>query len=110
MHSALHFRISGFVHFCISGNSIAICYIAPLVYRIIESKLNSQGGERFTSSEMLSTMRNMGVKELGNGSVYQAPYTGSAALDALEKAFPESLDKRYYSKKALAKRFGEDKE
>lgn len=88
---------------------IAICYIALLVYRIIESKLNSQGSERFTSSEILSTMRNMGVIELGNGSVYQAAYTGSAALDALEKAYPESLDKKYYSKKALAKKFGEGK-
>lgn len=84
---------------------MAICYVALLVYRIIESKLNSPKGQGFTSAEILSTMRNMGVIELGNGSVYQAAYTGSETLEALERRFPESLNRKYYSKKSLAKKF-----
>ena len=88
---------------------LAICYAALLVYRIIESKLNALG-KGFTSSEIISTLKNMGVVKISNGAVYQAAYTGSAVLDALEKCFPESLDKKYYSKKGLEKKFKQSAE
>ncbi len=80
----------------------ATCYIALVLYRILESQLDSVG-KHFTPSQILNTLRNMQV--IQKDGYYEAIYTGSEVLDALEKVYNLKLNKKYYRKKTLDELF-----
>lgn len=83
----------------------AICYVALLIYRILENKLiETDKKYHFSSSDIIETLNNMNVIEKG-GSIYQSAYTGSEILDALNKTFNLNLNKKHYKKSQLEKLF-----
>lgn len=85
---------------------LAICYITLLIYRILERKLLLQNPEQiFSSNQIIQTLKNMNVVEISDGSILQATYTGSSVLEELEKLFQQGLDKKYYRKKKLLKKY-----
>lgn len=79
----------------------AICYMALLIYRILERKLDEK--EHFTTAQILNTLRNMQV--ISKDGYYESVYTGSKVLDALEASFGLGLNKKYYRKQRLEKIF-----
>lgn len=79
----------------------AICYMALLIYRILERKLDEK--EHFTTAQILNTLRNMQV--IAKNDYYESVYTGSKVLDVLEASFQLGLNKKYYRKKKLEKVF-----
>lgn len=83
----------------------AICYIALLIYRILENKLKETDEKfQFTSSNIIETLNNMNVIEKGD-SIYQSTYTGSEILEALCKTFNLNLNKKHYRKIKLEELF-----
>ena len=56
------------------------CFIALLIYRILECKLDSQ----FTCDEIISTLRKMRVTSIGNEG-YVPSYTRTKLTDALHE-------------------------
>ncbi len=83
----------------------AICYIALLIYRILENKLLEKDKKYdFTSSNIIQTLNNMNVILKGD-SIYQSLYTGSEVLDALCKTFELNLNKKHYRKNKLEELF-----
>ena len=76
-----------------------ICYTALLVYRLLDAKLNAQG-THITVGNLIETMKNMNVVNISDHH-YQAIYTNSEALKALEKLTMLTLDKKYYKPKEL---------
>lgn len=78
-----------------------ICYTALLIYRLLEVKLD-RNGTHFTTSQIIETLKNMEVVNCSD-VYYQACYTGSKTLDALEQIFDLKLDKKYYEPKKLNK-------
>ncbi len=71
-----------------------ICYTSLLLYRLLEKKLNDKSYD-FTINEILKTIKNMNV--LNHDDVYyEAAYTGSQVLNALEDVFNLGLNKKYY--------------
>lgn len=59
-----------------------ICYLALLIYRILEQKLNSNG-QHFTTREIIDTLRNMNVINL-NELCYSPAFTRTQFTDHLE--------------------------
>lgn len=59
-----------------------ICYLALLVYRVLEKKLN----EKYTTCEILSTLRAMKLLAV-EGIGYQPAYTRTDITDDLHEAF-----------------------
>ncbi len=83
----------------------AICYIALLIYRILERKLIETNSEyQFSSKNIITTLNNMNVIEKGE-KLYQSAYTGSEILDALNNSFNLSLNKKHYKKVKLEELF-----
>lgn len=80
---------------------LTICYEALLVFQILSAKLDGLG-EHHSAKAILETLRNMNVA-CHKGKYYEALYTDSKVLRALEKAFRLKLDRRQYK----AKRFDE---
>jgi len=76
----------------------AICFLALLVYRILEKKL----GDRYSVSEIITTLKNMNVHP-SNEAVYESLYTDSELLRDLVKTFGKSLDLESYYNTALNK-------
>ena len=72
----------------------AICYLALTLYKIIEKKVKEYDAG-LTSSDILTTIKNMCVDENSN-KYYKALYTNSKALQALESFFNLHLDKKNY--------------
>ena len=58
------------------------CFLALLIYRILEHKLD----EKFTSSNIIKTLRDMNMRELDSVG-YLPSYTRTALTDALHNAF-----------------------
>lgn len=84
----------------------ALCYIALLVYRILEEKLKEKNqNETYTTSQILRTIKNMDVIEKADNGYFESIYTGSKTLDALEKTFGLGLNKKYYKSKTLNNHF-----
>lgn len=79
-----------------------ICYTALLIYRILEKKLN-QREEHFTAENIIETLQNMNVTNVGD-MYYMSAYTGSKVLTALEEIFPMHLDRKNYLPKELNKK------
>lgn len=76
-----------------------ICYTALLVYRLLEAKLNAQG-THIAIDNLIETMKNMNVVNISDRH-YQAVYTNSETLKALEQLTMLTLDKKYYKPKEL---------
>jgi hypothetical protein len=79
-----------------------ICYTALLIYRLLENKL-VQYGSRFTTDNILDTLRVMNVVNIKD-SLYAATYSASKVCSSLNGLFNLGLDKKYYQPKELNKK------
>ncbi len=83
----------------------SICYIALLIYRILENKLiEKDNSYSFSSTNIIKTINNMNVVSMGD-SIYQSIYTGSTICDALCKTFDLNLNKKHYKRNKLEELF-----
>lgn len=78
-----------------------ICYTALLIYRLMECKLDDNL-THVTTSNLIKTLRNMNVVNMDD-MYYISIYSGSQALDALEKCFELQLNRKYYKPSDLNK-------
>lgn len=78
-----------------------ICYTALLIYRLMECKLDDNL-THVTTSNLIKTLRNMNVVNIDD-MYYKSIYSGSQALDALEKCFELQLNRKYYKPSDLNK-------
>lgn len=78
-----------------------ICYTALLIYRLIECKLDDNL-THVTTSNLIKTLRNMNVVNMDD-MYYKSIYSGSQALDALERCFELQLNRKYYRPSDLNK-------
>ena len=78
-----------------------ICYTALLIYRLMECKLDDNL-THVTTSNLIKTLRNMNVVNMDD-MYYKSIYSGSQALDALEKCFELQLNRKYYKPSYLNK-------
>lgn len=78
-----------------------ICYTALLIYRLMECKLDDNL-THVTTSNLIKTLRNMNVVNIDD-MYYKSIYSGSQALDALERCFELQLNRKYYRPSDLNK-------
>lgn len=78
-----------------------ICYTALLIYRLMECKLDDNLTHVITSN-LIKTLRNMNVVNMDD-MYYKSIYSGSQALDALERCFELQLNRKYYRPSDLNK-------
>lgn len=78
-----------------------ICYTALLIYRLMEYKLDDNL-THVTTSNLIKTLRNMNVVNMDD-MYYKSIYSGSQALDALERCFELQLNRKYYRPSDLNK-------
>lgn len=78
-----------------------ICYTALLIYRLMECKLDDNL-THVTTSNLIKTLRNMNVINMDD-MYYKSIYSGSQALDALERCFELQLNRKYYRPSDLNK-------
>lgn len=78
-----------------------ICYTALLIYRLMECKLDDNLTHVATSN-LIKTLRNMNVVNMDD-MYYKSIYSGSQALDALERCFELQLNRKYYRPSDLNK-------
>lgn len=78
-----------------------ICYTALLIYRLMECKLDDNL-THVTTSNLIKTLRNMNVVNMDN-MYYKSIYSGSQALDALERCFGLQLNRKCYRPSDLNK-------
>lgn len=78
-----------------------ICYTALLIYRLMECKLDDNL-IHVTTSNLIKTLRNMNVVNMDD-MYYKSIYSGSQALDALERCFELQLNRKYYRPSDLNK-------
>ena len=78
-----------------------ICYTALLIYRLMECKLDDNL-THVTTSNLIKTLRNMNVVNMDD-MYYKSIYSGSQALDALERCFDLQLNRKYYRPSDLNK-------
>lgn len=79
-----------------------ICYTALLVYRLLEAKLDDRQ-THVTTDNLITTLRNMNVTNV-HDIEYMALYTGSKALEALNRMTLLELDRLHYRPKDLNKK------
>ena len=78
-----------------------ICYTALLIYRLMECKLDDNL-THVTTSNLIKTLQNMNVVNMDD-MYYKSIYSGSQALDALERCFELQLNRKYYRPSDLNK-------
>ena len=78
-----------------------ICYTALLIYRLMECKLDDNL-THVTTSNLIKTLRNTNVVNMDD-MYYKSIYSGSQALDALERCFELQLNRKYYRPSDLNK-------
>lgn len=78
-----------------------ICYTALLIYRLMECKLDDNL-THVTTSNLIKTLRNINVVNMDD-MYYKSIYSGSQALDALERCFELQLNRKYYRPSDLNK-------
>ena len=78
-----------------------ICYTTLLIYRLMECKLDDNL-THVTTSNLIKTLRNMNVVNMDD-MYYKSIYSGSQALDALERCFELQLNRKYYRPSDLNK-------
>lgn len=74
-----------------------ICYLSLLVYRLLESKLES----KYTCEEILDTLRKMQVTLLSKNSGYTPSYKRTKLTDLLHEKFGFHTDYEYISKSSM---------
>lgn len=79
----------------------AICYAALVVYSILEAKMKKID-ESFTTSSIITTLRNMEVIKQDE-NYYQAIYTNSKVLEAFERLYKLGLNYKYLKERTLKK-------
>lgn len=79
-----------------------VCFTALLLFRILQKKLNS-GDDRFTVDEIIKTLKTINVSNNKN-LYYEAQYTGSETLNALESTFNLRLNKKNHDFHELRKK------
>lgn len=79
-----------------------ICYTALLVYRLLEAKLDDQQ-THVTTDNLITTLKNMNVTNV-HDIEYMALYTGSKALESLNRMTLLELDRLHYRPKDLNKK------
>ena len=79
-----------------------ICYMALLVYRLLECLLDDQN-THITTDNLIETLRVMNVANV-HDMEYMALYTGSKTLDALELLTSLGIDFAHYRPKDLNKK------
>ncbi|MGN1167744.1 MAG: IS1634 family transposase [Lachnospiraceae bacterium] len=75
-----------------------ICFIALMIYRILEKQLN----EQFSVREIISTLQNMNVHEIGENG-YLPVFKRTRITDALHENAGFWLDRELLSKKSIKK-------
>ena len=80
------------------------CFLSLLMYRILEKKLD----ESFTCPELISTLRNLNMREL-DGEGYIPVYTRTGITDALHDAFGFRTDFEIVTQKNMKKIFRQTK-
>lgn len=80
------------------------CFLSLLIYRILEKKTD----ERFTCPELVSTLRDMKMKEL-DGEGYVPVYTRTEITDALHNVFGFRTDLEIVTQKNMKKIFKQTK-
>ena len=81
-----------------------ICYTALLIYRLLETKLNSFSKEiHLTTRNIVETIKNMNVANISD-MAYVSQYIGSKALTVLEGVFMLGLDHKNFLPKDLNKK------
>ena len=86
------------------------CYLALLIYRILEQKLNDEG-DHFTTREIIDSLRELKLMNL-NDLCYSAAFTRTHFTDRLEEVFGLSLSLQALSNpyvKSLIKKSKENK-
>lgn len=78
-----------------------ICYTALLIYKLMECKLDDNL-THVTTSNLIKTLRNMNIVNMDD-MYYKSIYSGSQALDALERCFELQLNRKYYRPSDLNK-------
>ena len=76
------------------------CFLALLIYRILEHKLQ----DKYTSCEIIKTLRNMNLREL-EGVGYIPAYTRTSLTDELHKVFKFRTDYEITTLKDMKKNF-----
>lgn len=76
------------------------CFMALIIYRILEKKLNGQ----FTCDTIISSLRKMNLKEL-KGEGYEPTYTRTDFTDALHESFGFRTDYEIITLKQMKKIF-----
>ena len=76
------------------------CFISLIIYRLLEKKLN----ERYTSSEIISGLREMNFHEI-KGEGYVPTYTRTDFTDDLHEAFGFRTDYQIVNNKQIKKIF-----
>ena len=74
------------------------CFLALLIYRILEYKLNN----KFTSTQIINTLRNMNMREL-EGVGYIPTYTRNNVTDSLHSTFKFRTDTEITTSKEMKK-------
>lgn len=75
-----------------------ICFIALLIYRLIEKKTN----EKFTCQELIQTLRSMSLAKLGNQG-YFPTYTRTAVTDQLHEMVGFRTDLPFITRREMKK-------
>ena len=79
-----------------------ICYTALLIYRLLEKLLKNKK-YCFTINQILDTLKVMNIANRDN-LYYEATYTSSAVLTALNEVFNLELDRKKYLPITLTKK------
>ena len=79
-----------------------ICYTALLIYRLLEKLLKNKK-YCFTINQILDTLKVMNIANRDN-LYYEATYTSSAVLTALNKVFNLELDRKNYLPTTITKK------
>lgn len=73
------------------------CYISLLIYRLLEKKL----GDKYTSRQILETLRSMQMTLLSTASGYIPSYQRTELTDVLHKVFGFRTDYEFITKSAM---------
>ena len=79
-----------------------ICYTALLIYRLLEKLLKNKK-YFFTINQILDTLKVMNITNRDN-LYYEATYTSSTVLTALNEVFNLELDRKNYLPTTLTKK------
>ena len=77
------------------------CYLALLIYRILEQKINDDS-HHYTTTQIISSLKEMNLFKL-NDVGFASNYQASELLDSLCKSFDLDLNKQAYRSNKIKK-------